>query len=653
MTKKTCKIVSAFLSLIFILSLTACGNGGNGGNSGNSEGGNGGGVKEAVSSALNEVKDNLSQAADEIKDAVTGGSPLTIYRVGDDIIAFLISAPECKNLVSSNQYEDSNANFRVYSESEEFHIEGSFQTRGGDVYHHVGSDSGENSNFWSYDDVSNATEDCYFISFMYKDFWKEFNNMDPSVNFHLNYSNWEKNEDKELAVITAGEAIKEVTMEELADIAGAALKLQKPEGKWEGTFITEIGAEHTGKLEGKVTKNNAIFLSFTFDDEKYEFFGLEKPEDYNDSEHKTYNLVLFNAPAWYDGANSGNTNLKYSWTHYQDSPDTWEYIEYEYRDWEKDIDLEAYYEPYTEWFTAPADYVDEDKCGGKILKKDAEDSKYFTPATDDYIISAEYDTTADGRSCDMYRLFSFNQNGLAVDFRVKYVFKSADDAKATYNTYNRPDDTYTTYVLSGNVIYYFYNDTSEIGTSYFKWSQIMSGRDYYKNCHYIYGWQKEDGTYALQTYVSKPYTDSELKMSLEDTLFWQAIPMGTHRSLEHKDVTLRTYLSGYSLEFYPSGQVSEDNWFYSGRELRFLGKKVLSLASDRKWNYELQKSEYLMYFTEMVFEKEVATVTQYTFVVDDIGQEEITFDNFTTKTPKSTIKSTFDMTRVEKSDYYY
>lgn len=631
--------IAALMLCFALIFLAACGGGnGDGGNSGgnsnsvvdgggSSDSGNGG-FTEAVTSAVNDVK-----------EALTGPSnSLTIYKVGNDTLAVAVKSDECKAVMPKGEWEESMDRMTIRTEDYNTQIQlQSFNMYG---WYRV-NDASDGQNVSSEYNTSVVTEDSYF-GFISKDgLWDEFR-LNGELTFeiyHESAANYE-----EILKADASQLVKEVSLEEFADIAAEILNVGKPDHNWAGTFKSDNYGDVTGLLRIDVTEHGGLVFNSRIDGTEKTYIGYEiMPEGWEggDESWDYRHCVLLNGPG-------GNERVSFQYTinYWGDSFE--DSISWTYDDWSENANSykSCTFTRFKEAHTAPADYKDED-YNGYIARKDPDDDKYFKPASDDYIINCSINTTAEDLECDYYNLTSFDKNGFLLDYGVtKYVFKSASDAEtfvAKRNS-NYNNEYYKT-DRSDNIVYIAAKEEAGYRTTGSKTAQMSySGSDWYVNCHYLYGWKRDDGTYGSITYVSKPYTENEFKIALEDQLYWDGIADGDHRSFETKDAVMNLSVGDYTyIGFY--GPSIDGTYIASPSEIHITGKTITGASLTSEW--ENGGTVYYLNFTEILCDEKIADVTQYRFRLEDMYSTEVNFDNFKTMTPTLVIKQTYDMTRAD------
>ena len=94
------------------------------------------------------------------------------------------------------------------------------------------------------------------------------------------------------------------------------------------------------------------------------------------------------------------------------------------------------------------------------------------------------------------------------------------------------------------------------------------------------------------------------------------------------------------------GSVDDDYRSFSDMgEIRMNGTTITGSSCSNEYDYDLGDYVKWLNFTEIDY-KEVATVTQYKFKLDDPYKTDITFDNFKTKTADLVLTQKYDMTQI-------
>lgn len=305
-------------------------------------------------------------------------------------------------------------------------------------------------------------------------------------------------------------------------------------------------------------------------------------------------------------------------------------------------------------YTAPKDYIDKDiyayYCGVP------EDYLYFYPVTEDYsihpgIIGSIYSNNEDAYF-GVSHILSYNENGVCVDEKLKYVFEDEDAACRYYefgimgDMFPIPSTAYDTYLI-GNLIYVNYTGRQDWFESVGTKSNLLVR--IYKDCHYLRetypSYSLKDGSVSyFSEYLSKPYTNAELNISLEDTVFWNNISNKKFRGTNFEDCFLEVSTDNKKLRFEiydkPSTRGRFSDHFVGISEIRVNGRNVCGLSLGTDWKDENTGKKY-MAFTELKFDDSSVKVKQYKFYVDDFSSTKFTFDNFKTKKADVVTEDTF------------
>ena len=648
------KLLTVVLCLTLAVSAAACGGNtdGNAGANVENSGGNQVESTDSGNSGSGSFADVVASVASDVKEAAAGAPPVTIYKVGSDLIAFCVKSNECSRLKSTDPSK--NSDWQLSLRTEDYNTQVQFEEYGSYCWwHEHEGDEGQHAS--SNYENSYLTDDTCFETISYPGICDTFK-LEGELTFEAHNGMQDKHE--EIAKFDASAAVKNITLEELADIAAEICGKEVTEGDWAGVYKSDGYGDVNGLAEVSVTEHGGIIIHTVIDGQEKTYVGYEAtPEGYEPNDEYIYmDIKLLNGPNEFEHEDyTERISIQYS-KHFDWSSNA-EGLSWSYDKWTRDGESEYKYtslNAFTERFVAPKDYVDEDPTG-LLARKDPDDDQYFKPATDDYVISVNANYSfEDDKKCQYYTLNSFDVNGFTVEEqKMKMVFENAADAKAYYDKQlANYGDSYN-YKLSDNILYYSYkrsnNSTRNLNSKY---STMRQGYgDWYVNCHYAKGWYNEEGKPEYVTYISKPYTDKEFKMSLEDTVFWDSIPNGDHRSLETKDAYLSLYISSYDLDvrFTGYGELDSEGHRFVGNipEFRFTGKSFVGANLDYQWNYQTDKVEYYLFFTEIEFDEKEAQATQYWFKLADENDASVTFDNFKTKTPELVLTQKYDMTRAE------
>ncbi|MCR5310423.1 MAG: hypothetical protein K6E32_03250 [Lachnospiraceae bacterium] len=641
--KKIRRIAALLAVFTLVLGLVACGGSGESNTGSKSGSGDKTVASDDSKGSSDSNGDNGGVKASDLPSDKGDGS-FMIYKVGSDILAFVVKSKECEKLLPKSEYEESDWHMSIRSDDwnsqigmASFYANVGFKTEGSDEWYNASSDYQRNY----------LDKDTYF-AFIYDagicDKIKLLGDLRLSV-----YRNSDNGE-TDIVTIDSSKAVKEVSFSEFGEIYGAVCKIEKPKGNWAGTYLTDGYGDYTGTIEVDVSDSGIIHIVVKLEGEEKEFIATEEAYDSGDpnyfyadakiinkSDRDTkYSNIQFSSRIDYNG--EVEEGLSYNTDDYSSQQSQY-----------KSCSLDKF----KEYHVAPANYEDKD-LGGKILRKDPDDKDYFTPKTDDYIIVGNYmqEYSSIGvSSYDSYRLYSFDSLGRTVQIADKYIFVSAEEAQKFYDEYNKYPSESSKYTLCGTILYRTYDPVKGYVYSNTKMDSFSSGYGYgwYYDVHYINEYKDDNGNYKHQMYISKPYTRENFNVTPEDVAYWNDdTKRGSHRSTLYKNSSLYTYMdSSYgnfsiNLEGYTDDQ---GNSPIAMKEIRLAGKSLVGFGISNK--YINNQSCYVLAFTEIEFTDTVANSTQYCFIVDDPFSMDYTFDNYKSKTPDFVYKNTFDMTRKE------
>ena len=631
--------IAALMLCFALIFLAACGGGGSsddgnsGGNSTSTVDGGGSSIGTVDGGGSSDSGNRgFTEAVNDVKEALTGsGNSLTIYKVGSDLIAFALKGDMCYRLMPKGEWEESDT--RITLRNDDYSGQVQFSTFSAYCYWRAGEEQFNASSDYGGPMI---TEDSYFAAISYPDICDALDLTGELTLESFNSSLGGENEI--LAKVEGNKAVKSVGLEEFVDEIAEYMGVGIPKGQWAGSYKSDGYGAAKGFVTVTVTEHGGIVIDCDLDLDDRTYVGFEKiPEgwDHDDPDYMYRHFQMLNG---FSANENKRVEFQYS-RHIWGSGDTEDSLTWTYDDWSENGNgyKGSTLNRFKETHVAPEGYRDED-YNGYIARRDPDDDKYFKPASDDYIINCSINTTVEDLECDYYNLTSFDKNGFLLDYGVtKYVFKSASDAETFVakrnSNYNK--EYYKT-DRSDNIVYIAAKEEAGYRTTGSKTAQMSySGSDWYVNCHYLYGWKRDDGTYGSITYVSKPYTEKEFKISLEDQVYWDAIPQDHLNSSEPKGATMDYSIGDYTyFSFYGSELVSP-------AEIHITGRTVTGAALNSYW--EDGKLVYYLIFTEILFGDETAEVTQYIFRLDDMYSTEVNFDNFKTVTPTHVVKQIYDI----------
>ncbi len=640
------KIFVMLTLLCLLICAIGCGGSGDGGSGKSNKSGRDKSVSADDSGDKKGSDDGKGSANVDIPSAKGDGS-FMIYRIGTDMIAVVIKSKEVAKLKPKGEYEESMWHMSVRDEEWNFRIGMSTFSAYADIK--IGN-TGTESDFFN---AHSEYGDCVIDDETYMAVITGEGLCDRAKatgDLYLYIENYEANDNgpSDITKIDASKVFKDVSLYEFGDVYGKVRNVNTPKGNWAGTYLTEGYGDFNGTAKVEITESGVIYIVVDVGEGEQEFIAWEEPYDSGDPDYFYADAKIINQSP---NNNTHFVNMQYSSrVNYEGKvEDGFNFSISDYSTPQGGY-KSASFDKFVPWHAAPDGYEDKDLTG-RIARKDPEDSKYFTPATDDYIIDALYDNEGTNGNYDLYNLKSFDTNGRAVQYSVKKVFDSAESAQKEYNDYTTYTSDSVQYVLDGKIMYTVYDPVK--GSTYrnSKWSSLESfyGSSWYIDCHYSHEYKSEtSGDYRMQLYVSKPYTKKEYNAEPMDAAYWNGRNInGTHNSTIIKNSYLYTYSNHEgNIELMLDGNADADGNSYAPLgELRFFGKSALAYSASR--TYINTDTVYVIAVTELEFDDKEANVTQYQFVVEDPFTMDITFDNYKSKTADRVFKNTFDMTRTQ------
>ena len=570
---------------------------------------------------------------------------VNIYTVGEDILAVAVQSALCMNLLPKNENEASDIELHIssaYNESGYSMFQLTMNTYYPYIYYYetAGGEGQHVSGF--FDSDSHAVEDGYFALIYEKGLVSKLKLEGPFTLFEF-----KNGEGTEVASFAASEVVKTLSLEELIDKGAQILHKEKPLGNFEGTYLSDsYSTEHIANATVKVTEHNGVYFKGKVDGEDIELIGFEDYEpEYQQSDYNYSRIRALNTP-------EGITYELAWYRYYQNEVEYDEGMSLNYDDYSGSETI--YYgislHPFKERWVAPTDYEDKDRTGN-LSVKDPQDNTYFSPESDDYVLLVRPTYNYDESTVDFYTLSSFNEIGFMIGEKYKFRCASEAEAKVFYDA--RIADPYDDYEYhqAGNVVYSERTKSPGLASQSKKDTINYTTSYLYKNVSYLYGWYDDDAKrYSTEMFLSKPYTDEDVRLSVDDSVYWQGVPEsrgGYYKSTDGGDARLMVYMAeeyafpsfGFTGEAFPS------NTFAT---IRFTGREVVAVSFAYEWT---ESGEMYYYdFMEIKFEEGKAVATQYRFPAGaDLfsAKCEVTLDNFRTKTPLSTVTKTFDLTRGE------
>lgn len=622
--KRFKKNIVILLALLAALLLSACG-----GKSGETNTADTNNTPQSTQSG-----DNGSAAP--VSVAAKGKASVTVYKVGSDKLAFLVTGDCCEGVAPRGEYEDGSDTLWL-AVGDDWETQASLYT----FYGHIGYRKGEEWVDYSseYRTGIIAAKNLYFVEIDNPGLCAEVP-FDGDYQLRCMPNGGENNENMTVASGKAADIVKTVSEEEFAAIRTGVYMQVEPQSKaqadWAGRYLTDQWSDTQGYLEVEVSELGMLHFHVITGDMEKDFFGEE--HDYDKASYDYGDYVSAQVDI---SAQSESTSF-----HLSQESDGRTTISFNHSDYNSSKHINADFARIDAlWRQAPEDYEDIDRYG-QISAVEPGDAQYFSPATDDYCIRYQnrYSYTANGTEypCTYQELFAFDENGFVVDRKLKCVFASEDAASAVLRQLT--SDGMTGYAASGKALYYAF----EITPGYSYYDNKLSEANYhnwYVGCHYAYDRYETDSEYFSYTYLSKPITEQEFSATVEDMLFWQSIPSGEHYCIDAQSASLRTYVedAGVGVSVYDdyNGMASD-----SGMQ-RFHGRSGESITYNNTWDSATDSYRWQVIVKEYVFTETEAEVTEYRYNVENPVGSGVTLDNYKSKTADQTLTHRFDLTRVK------
>ncbi len=554
---------------------------------------------------------------------VEGKNKISIYKVGDDKLVFIVEGDACEGVAPIDEYTDGKDSFFCWLDANGDSSQANLGTFWANVGHMKGDEWVSYSNDYNTGIISK--KNVYYAEVSQPGLCNE-------ISFADTYEFWLRSQsgsdDKLIGEGKTSDLVKSISEEELTEIRNNLYEIVEPskaaEADWAGIYMTDSWSDVQGMVEVSVTEKGLLHFHTTFGDTEEDYFLEEFMYDKASYDYGDYIEAQ---------CQSQNPYLSF---HYSQSEGQSPYLSFHRDDPYLDVSMEKF----ALWHEAPADYDDSDRFG-LISQKDPEDGTYFKPATDDYILRYQdpygcWDGS-DTRPAVCINLYSFDVNGMQCDVKYKYIFENETDAKACYD-YVTKNNSYSCN-LAGNVMYASYDD------NWFEEKMRLLPYDWYIDCHYIYNYISDESKDYY--YVSKPISKQEYSVSLEDVLFWRNVPEGNHYSFESKDVTMSMNVDKDSVDLYVYDYRDYDNAMNSDTGyIRFHGRSAESITYRESYDNATGGYRYFTYVKEFTFDESVCTVNEFRYPLDDPKDPKVTLDNYKTQTPSREMTYTFDMTRV-------
>lgn len=607
--KKFGKLVSLLLCVMLTLTLAACGGkGGSGGNGGKNAPGN----------------------ADNITDSKDIASVLLL---SDDTVGFYLNTNECEKLISPDGNNETE--YRISLRSEDWNVQATFSSFYAGVSYKIDDDNWGNAS--SIYNAAYVSKSEYIVMITEPGLAARFKGI---TDWRVTAYKTSDSDEKEIA--TPKNIVKEAGLADFADLMAKVMGAGELKGNWAGTYTTDGYGDYTGSIVVEVTEHNALYIKVNMDGlDEMEFIALEEVQgdepDYFFADAKILNQaeggfhvnIQYSKRSWDDG--EVEEGLSFNTDDYSvSSSDTYK---------------SASLEKFKPWFVKPDNYKDEDP-NGTFARKDDKDSEYFIPTTDDYIIlTSGYKYTRADVESSRYSVYSFDINGHVVDVKHKYICASEADAKKLYSDVQEYPSRGVKYFLVGSILYeitdheddYYVNVVTENKIDVFM--QAAYNR-LYCDCNYIYSLQS-DGSIEYALYLSKPYTQSEINVSADDTGLYKLASMrkfvGSF-SLNGSHPELNVYISDSSIGVYFGGPIDND-WSYMENpgELRINGRNIVGSQIKNVYDYNTESYTLYIFFTEIEMSNDTAKATQYIYKLANPNDTSINFDTYKNFIPEKTL----------------
>ncbi len=272
---------------------------------------------------------------------------------------------------------------------------------------------------------------------------------------------------------------------------------------------------------------------------------------------------------------------------------------------------------------APDDYQDEDIYG--LITEELKDPK-LAPWTDDYMVI--YSGTSVGES--YVSLMCFDQNGIAVKSRIKYVYSSAADAQRQAGYYKGLDE-YEDIETVGNVFYATARRVEAKSEQYKVNPFVMRA-----GTHYAFNSLDGPGETSYYMYSSKPI-DFGYEPAADDFAVWgQAAG-----KLFYENVSDGIVEDGYYVTL-----STNNTTYYDEIYLSHYNPYGATETEHPNQSYRIDKNVYTsvgyilgiddpeaagIYFTEYVLERGTIKITDYVIKDVDFDNVDVTFDNYKEK----------------------
>lgn len=559
------------------------------------------------------------------------GQSLGIYRVGEDKMAFLISGDMSKIIYDawiSIVVEEFGNRCEVIL--------------GRDMVSFFGENVG--SLIFGYDSIT-SQENYYIASVEDPGLCKRF----PTEGDLVIMTDSGDGEMGELLRTPAQSVIKDITEEEckkaIAEFTRNIAPEHKAQADWTGAYVTDGYGDFNGYIEADVMENGRVHFVLHLKDGTEEFYLEES--SYSNELYDGYEYILASCPV--DANDPGvSRDFQYHYdAYYGDTSITYNIDDFSTNEYGDFCNASFYRVSGAGYHCAADDYVDEDRFGC-LSEKYPYDSECFVPVTDNY--SMEYSSPdylyvdGDDLLCSTTQLLSYDVNNFVVGCSTRYVFETEEEAKKAYDYYVDSQgisiDPPYKYTVKGKV---FYKEMTDSCVQYYRDNyKSLSYGEWYVGCHYLYRYTDED--YKAYAYFSKPVSEEEFSVSVEDVVKWLELEEGYYPCKESEDARLMVSLDGNSQGFY----MRDTSMNYMRGDFGLI--RVHGMTFD---SMMYMTGAHEIYVKEITVGEEETTVTEYVFDNIDFDNVEITLDNYKTKTPARTKTYHFDMTKIIEEENYY
>ncbi len=467
-------------------------------------------------------------------------------------------------------------------------------------------------------------------------------------------------------------AVSETGISEIRESAYSGFKAKtKGQTEWEGNWMSSGSSRDTVYISVKVLDGGVIKVSGIVNDSQVEYY-LEE-ESFTRSQYEVNgkaDLCREVYPRDYDYENSISMSYNsFEWENLSSGPSI------SFRTSKRLEDNNYAYVDATltkvngTWHQMPEGYKDEDVLGAYKRPADAGDAEFFTPVTDDYMITFWH--SEDGMSFYSYSdrkfsvkdralLRSFNKNGYGLVEVDKFIFDTSAEAKLAYETVtaDASNVSYKVYNYKDNVVYITYDWSNYYGgynTTFVKKDELEKySSKFYIGAHFLYDVQTEK--YYKYSYFSKPYTTTEFEITPLQMTFWQN--KDSHVDCKENDVywlcsDIDEYYFNISIEITDSTKAKElpGHQLYPGRNIyvRYRGETLEGIYAGTLYDDE-GKRHYVMVVNDYRIVGNEITLTQYVYDIDNPFSEAVTLDNYKTLTPKESGTYTFEI-KIKENRY--